>query len=419
MTSNMVINMIKTKTLFVGGNFDDKTGKKSKIAEIVAQSLVNDVSNTFTNNTNILPISNTSLDITYYNGGNLKELENIVQKCQDYKIIFWFPNISNNEQKLVKKLKIINPGHVLVTSKNNFENKYGFGDLVYHALNNHSNLFVEFTKDKAEVKTGETARIRGRIIDPLGNVFLNYCDDFHLVSQVLKERSVELAEYVRMPSFKLHEKYDGSNSISTSTQILTPISTHESDYFLDIVKRYANRFHELIHPKEDAETRFMGNASFRCTYGFPSARTGNGIMVSRRNIDKRELNFDSFVFVKKDWPVEYYGNFKPSVDTPVQIGLYNYYPNVNYMIHSHTYIENAPFTRNVIPCGALEEITDIADLFPDNNSKDFSVNLRGHGSIVLASSVSHLENIQYYSKSLPEIHGDYKVRARKSLEAQK
>jgi len=373
--------MKNIKTLFVGGNFDDQIGKESKISRIIYDNLEK----------TIFGISGINLD--YHNGGNFKELENIVQNCQKYNLIFWFPNISNDKSKLVRKLKILNPEHVLVTSKNNTDNKYLFGDLIHHALNNHANLFVEFTK--------ENEYIRGRIIDPLGNVFLNYCDNFELVSQVLSKRAMELVNYTRTRSSRIYN---------------APITAqnNESDTFLEIIKTYADKFHELIHPKnenlaDDAKTRFMGNASFRCEYGFPSSRTEKGILVSKRNIDKRDINLESFVIVKNSLPVEYYGNFKPSVDTPIQIALYNYYNNINYMIHSHTYIKDAPFTKSIIPCGALEEVNEIIALFPKHEIKNFSINLIGHGSIVFASDTNNLKNIEYYARQLPEIHEEYRI----------
>ena len=49
----------------------------------------------------------------------------------------------------------------------------------------------------------------------------------------------------------------------------------------------------------------------------------------------------------------YYGE-KPSVDTPIQIKLFNYYHNVNYMVHGHVYVDNAKMTEHKIPlwlCG--------------------------------------------------------------------
>jgi hypothetical protein len=93
--------------------------------------------------------------------------------------------------------------------------------------------------------------------------------------------------------------------------------------------------------------------------------------------------------------VEYLGDAKPSVDTPIQVRLYNYYHNVRYMLHAHVYIDGAPETHSIVPCGAIEEFDEVVALFPDRNSTDFSVNLKGHGSLVLASSVDKMEDIPF------------------------
>ena len=71
--------------------------------------------------------------------------------------------------------------------------KYKFSDLIYHALNNKSNLIIEFTKD--------SDRYQGRIFDPLGNVFLNYNKDFNLVGKVLNKRVNELLSYKRISNY--------------------------------------------------------------------------------------------------------------------------------------------------------------------------------------------------------------------------
>ncbi len=172
-----------------------------------------------------------------------------------------------------------------------------------------------------------------------------------------------------------------------------------------MIKSYAEIFHELIHP-ENAE-RFMGNASFRCMRGFPSYRKDGVIFVSRRNIDKRYIGRENFVAVKEKLPIEYFGENKPSVDTPIQVRLYEQYQNIRYMLHSHTYIMDAPFTKSIIPCGALEEADEIIHLFPDKNMKSFAVNLKGHGSIMLGDTTKKLLNTQYYARPVPEIHKNY------------
>ncbi|UCG95072.1 MAG: class II aldolase/adducin family protein, partial [archaeon] len=322
-------------------------------------------------------------DFDYKNGGNFSELENLIDNIKEYKLVYWFADVPNEKPKLINDVKRRNKACVLVTSKRNIEGKYTFPDLVYHSLGIKSNLLLEFTK--------KDNRYRGRVIDPLGNVFLDYNTDFDLVGKVLDKRANELLSYSRVPSMNIVEGVEIPNKKE----------------FFEITKEYGVVFHDLIHAHPEAVNRFFGNASFRCEGGFPSFKSNDMIFVSERNMDKRKINKNSFVGVKSGFPVRYFGEKKPSVDTPIQTKLYDYYKNINYMLHSHVYVSNAPFTKRVIPCGAIEEFYEIAEVFPDKNNVNFSVNLRGHGSLVLADSVEYLKEIQYIARETPEIVPDY------------
>ena len=109
----------------------------------------------------------------------------------------------------------------------------------------------------------------------------------------------------------------------------------------------------------------------------------------------------------------YCGNDKPSVDTPVQIRLYKAFPQINYMLHSHCYIKNAPFTRTAIPCGAIEEADEVINALAsykiDNKIPQmFAINLIGHGSIVMWNNIEQFHKeieptLEYYKREMPEI----------------
>jgi len=363
---------LEQKTLFITGKFDDNGGRESKIGNILFKGM--DLTDT--------------INCEYHNGGSFAELETIVDRVQEYNTIYWFPDITNDKVKLVKKIKEKNNACVLVTSKRNTEGKYSFADLVHHALGNKSNLFVEITE--------EGGRYQGRVIDPLGNVFLDHNTDFTLVGKVVAKRANELSRYTRI----------GSRQIGERKNIPT-----DNDFF-QVIKEYGETFHNLIHAHPDAVNRFFGNASFRCERGFPSFKEGNLIYVSQRNIDKRSISSDGFVALDTTIPVQYYGDRKPSVDSPIQVALYNYYPNVKYMLHGHAYVQGAPFTKNVVLCGALEEAEEIIALFPNPETVNVAVNLKGHGSLLMVNDVRELENIPYVARPTPDIHDDYVQRVR-------
>ena len=352
------------KSLYVAGKFDDNGGKPSKIAKSVFDA--------------IGPANSGS-----YNGGSFSELENILRQAEDAQLIYWFADVPNDKVKLVKEIKQRNKACVLVTSKRNTEGKYAFEDLIYRALDIKSNLLVEFTKPGN--------RYMGRVIDPLGNVFLDHNEDFTLVGKVLRKRVDELMSFTRISS-------DNAGSA---------VEIPDEKEFFKTVKEYAGVFHNLVHAHSDAANRFFGNASFRCERGFPSYRSGSLIFVSRRNVDKRFIDKGAFVGVKAEIPIRYFGDIKPSVDTPIQIKLYNFYPKVKFMLHSHVYVNDAPFTERVLPCGAVEEADEIARVFPDRNSVNFSVNLKGHGSLVLADATMHIKDVSYIPRGTPEVHKEY------------
>ena len=101
-----------------------------------------------------------------------------------------------------------------------------------------------------------------------------------------------------------------------------------------------------------------------------------------------------FVPVKPhmDKYIQYTGDFKPSVDAPIQIKLFDYYKNVKYMIHGHAYVLRAFITEHKIPCGFIEEFDDITSIIPDPNTANFCINLRGHGCLILANDIEYLHS---------------------------
>lgn len=344
----------------VGGTFDDQGGKPSGLMIKLAQKLERLIG-----------------PVALYNGGNWTDLAHgVMPRIQGKQIVIWAANVPNEYEKIVHEIKRYNPEAYLVTTKRNYGegDRYTRQDLVARALASKSNLLLEFTKP-----TPDTFGIT--IIDPLGNVFGEPGQtDLNQVTLSLVSRMTQLIKFTRM----------GSRPLSDD-----PIPAPDVPEFYEMVRRKADQFHEVIHGANTE--RMLGNASFRCTFGFPSMcdRTNDVIFVTRRNIDKRLLNRDGFVAVRglRYDRVEYYGPHKPSVDTPVQILLYNYFPHVNFMVHSHTHVPGAPFTDSLVPCGAIEEFLEIARLFPDPEQVTNQViNLKGHGSLILARDISFIND---------------------------
>ena len=317
--------------------------------------------------------------ITFQNGGTAEQLEEHLNSVIEYEVVLWFVNIPNTYEKTVHRIKEINKKVLLVTSKNNLDSRYSYMELVSRMLSVKSNLMLEFRK--------ENGKIVGSLLDPLNNAYCMKEPDIHKVAATLLARIDELMNFTRVGSKQVGEA----------------LSVPDETEFFEIGKRLAGTFHTLIHPEHTE--RFLGNMSFRCENGFPSFRKDDYVYVSRRNIDKRLIGKDGFVAVNMPLvdTVEYYGSAKPSVDAPIQIMLYSIYFNVHYMIHSHVYIKDAPMTDCVVPCGSLEEVAAIGMVWKNHSFTDFAVNLRGHGSLVLASDLGYFNQIEYIARPNPEI----------------
>lgn len=362
----------KMRVLLVGGDFGE-TPRASGYIKKLSQHLKFD-------------------NLTTYNGGTFEELRLIIDKIGDYGLVFWFANVSNDEEKLVGQIKEKNPNLILVTSKNNFGDRYPISTLIARMLKQKANLCLVFTKGNV---------IEGTVIDPLNNSYIIKETDVPELGRVLTERASKLLTFTRKGTLQIGEAIEAPNN----------------EEFYKIASGYAETFHHLIH--SDNTDRFLGNLSFRCEKGFPSMRHRDLIFVSRRNVDKRDISHKSMVAVdlhgNHNGKILYYGEHKPSVDTPIQVALYRHYPKINFMLHSHTYIKGMPITSDKIPCGAMEEFDSIVKMYPDNNYSLIKLNLRGHGSIVMTSDLSHLESINYEARPILEDMETYKARIIKNL----
>lgn len=372
---------MKDRVLFVGGNWDLNGGRKSKLVEEFAKNIEN---------------------VDLYNGGNYNDLEKILESSINYDTVIWWANVDNRLPK-IRNVKEINYKTMLVSSKRNDNDKYSFQDLLQRSFALKSNLTVEFSK-KDNI-------YHMRLFDPLGNIWYEG-DSIKECAKAMMERLKFIKSITRESTTS---KEEGSGALAwffnmfkqemykSDEEVITPIK----EEFLNIVKDYATKLAEATFNTNDVK-RFLGNASFRCPKGFPSFRDGKYIFVSRRNVNKEYISIEDFVPVYlEDNKIYYCGDSKPSVDTPIQVRLYEKLPNINYMIHSHCYIKDAPYTEEALPCGAIEEIDEIKktidEYYDGDYNKDFYViNLLGHGSIMMSNNPKKLKDIEMTGRNLPE-----------------
>jgi hypothetical protein len=69
------------------------------------------------------------------------------------------------------------------------------------------------------------------------------------------------------------------------------------------------------------------------------------------------------------------------------------------MLHAHVYIDGAPMTERVLPCGALEEAGEILDYIQKHikdglETKFLAINLRGHGCLIMSDDVDKIESLK-------------------------
>jgi hypothetical protein len=363
-----------TKVLIVGGTFDKEGGRPSKLIRSINSELV----------------KVKEFSVLCYDGGSVDFLHNdILPSVVHYDVVLWFANVSNDEDKL-RDVKALNPKCILITSKRNDGNKYTFAELISRALAIKANLTVEFSK--------HDDKFNMMLFDPLGNVFYDGFDVPEMCAH-LAHRVSKLLTFTRVPSTR-------------ETELPMPEVPEETEFF-EFAHDCAYIFHNLIRPAKGTE-RFLGNMSFRCQNGFPSFRGENGIIyVSRRNVDKSDINAGSFVstFLTEWNETKYFGDYKPSVDTPVQLRLYKLFPWANYMLHAHCYVDTTGIqdtlqynTYTPVPCGAIEEVNEIWvpyvskeplwEACYNKQPRLVAVNLCGHGCILIAKDVEILKELQ-------------------------
>jgi hypothetical protein len=80
--------------------------------------------------------------------------------------------------------------------------------------------------------------------------------------------------------------------------------------------------------------------------------------------------------------VLYSSHRKPSVDTPVQLALYNYYKNIHFFIHGHAIINNAIETEHYYPCGDMREVSAVIKAFDNPTARLIILNMKNHGFLL-------------------------------------
>lgn len=297
-----------------------------------------------------------------YNFKNLKINNGALPKdIKDNDLVLWMPDIDNEESK---NYPVKDKGAVLVCSKVMREG-YTLIDAVSRIFKMHGNAVIAIYKN-------EDRKFRFQLVDALGNIWVD--------TQDIKELCYSILD--------LYSWTKGSIRVSlkkAEDSVISDISSSDKEklqIFIDINKKLA------YSVAEQCGNRYFGNYSTRCTKLFPSLRVDSDILVSPRNINKKTIEVNDMVPIYKGM---YIGDRKPSVDTPVQLKIYNEVPWAHCMIHGHAYIEgDTPITKHYYPCGDMREAPEVISAIGMGKK---TINLKNHGFLVVAESIEEMDKI--------------------------
>jgi len=281
-------------------------------------------------------------------------------------MVLWFPDIDNKE---IKTYPIKKQGAVLLCSKV-MRNDTTRIDAVTRIFKMHGNAVTMIRKDKNSFEF--------ELVDALNNTWIKTSNLKLFVDTIC-------------------EFYSWTQNSKRFSLIHTP--THDSMWTLgepDGLKDFIGINRALaLKVAAGCKNRYFGNFSTRCTKLFPSKKISPTVFAfSPRNTDKRSITSKDLVLTSFK---KYYGDRKPSVDTPVQLELYKNHPHINFMIHGHAYIKDCPYSTNkYFPCGDLREVDEILTLIEKGAIR---INLRKHGFLLIGETIddfyNHLNECQF------------------------
>lgn len=330
------------KVLIVGGDFGD-TPRPSSIVEKMRDVLANS---------------------TCINGGTLKDLKNI--DLNPYKLIIWIPNVSNEVEKIYPKKST---GSTLICSKV-MRDGYTYADAISRIFKMNAN---------AVIAINTTAKPYSfRLMDALGN---------------LHHETMSI-DILLLRCLKLSNMYD--ECVRQRSEQVSDIPWFDEHVGTDVLNNFMGLNRMVADKSAAMGGRYFGNCSTRCQNMFPSVRINDKILVSPRNFNKDGIYAKDMIFVEPDIDVvKYNGTAKPSVDTPIQVNLYHKFDRINFMIHGHYYIYDAPMTENYYPCGDLREVDSISGII----SKTYdiyslgAINLRNHGFLLYSNTFEEMQQL--------------------------
>lgn len=310
----------------IGGNLT--TGRPSKIAQMIA----------------------TNLGYNIFNGKRPSRISGDVT--------IWMPHIENEE---AKDYPVKDKGSILICSKV-MRDGYTNLEAVSRIFRMHGNAVIAIYRDDDV--------FRFELLDALNNSWCNTTSIDELCA------SIKVLISWTKGADRRSLKFGGYLDLGNFTEL---------DDFISINNRLADRVQASVGE------RYFGNLSARmeptrCMRLFPAMRKDRDLFAfSPRNSDKSALTAGGMVAVQDG---QYCSKRKPSVDTPVQMDIFDKYPDINYIIHGHAHVKHAPTTASYYPCGDMREVP-VTELILDAGYR--VLNLKNHGFLICASTLDELE----------------------------
>ena len=297
-------------------------------------------------------------------------------RYKTFDTILFFPCNPSDYSVAANLIKVKNPNTLLVTLLDNPNDDMQMLHKINLALESRSNLFVEVTK--------KGRLCMASVSDPLGNVFNENTTIMPIIAKTLINRLRQLSGYSRMRSIQ--------------TAIDTIADKSSATKFIEAVSCYS----ETIHAGRDIPFRMIQ----------PSMKIGKDTFFSKRWC--RDIDITVPSMMSSDLAgefVSFYGDQRPSLDTPAHLMLYKKLPWARFIIHSRSYILDAPLVDEVFSCGAVELWHKVMAMHrllgcskKARRGKMIRLNLNGNGSIIISEAQEDMFDIPYIERHVPESH---------------
>ena len=290
--------------------------------------------------------------VTVYNGGNKKYLKSLIYYLNSFKVILFIPKINTKI-----KLKNIYPNSIVVIDNNHKTIKNSIKKLE----RTHADLMIEYDNSNSY-----------RIIDPLRNTWYTFTNSIHILSVNLTNRIKEL---LSLPRFFYSLNIDITSEMNTTINNLIKSNYNIIDIFNSNKIPYKNI---ICCTKHNENTLVFKSGIYQC--------------ILNTTIDKYEVKLNGSGNIESEYILFH--------------ELFKHYKHINYILHSHNfYYEQSPETLYIIPheYSIIIEITEIIERNNLQKSPFIHINLRGHGFILLCSSLDAINKSSFYKRPNEEL----------------